>query len=49
VSPQVKASKKATKKAKAREKKAGNAELDQALAELSLKYALCCTVHVYLF
>jgi hypothetical protein len=35
--PQLKANKKAIKKAKAREKKAGKDELDQALAELSVK------------
>jgi hypothetical protein len=35
--PSVKNEKKALKKAKAKEKKAGNDELDEALAELSLK------------
>ena len=37
--PTVKNEKKALKKAKAREKKAANDELDQALAELSMQYS----------
>lgn len=36
--PAVKNEKKALKKAKAKEKKAANDELDQALAELSIQY-----------
>jgi hypothetical protein len=43
--PAVRNEKKALKKAKAKEKKAVNDELDQALAELSIQYgfyALCC-------
>ena len=37
--PTVKNEKKALKKAKAKEKKAANDELDQALAELSMQYS----------
>lgn len=38
VSPQAKSEKKALKKARARERKAGHEELDRALAELSVQY-----------
>ena len=41
----MKNEKKASKKAKAKEKKAGNDELDQALAELSLKYMFLLQIH----
>ena len=43
--PAVKNEKKALKKAKAREKKAANDELDQALAELSIQYDFMLYVH----
>jgi hypothetical protein len=44
----VKVSKKAMKKAKAREKKAGNDELDRALAELSVKFVSFFSDQAYL-
>lgn len=43
---QPKNEKKALKKAKARERKAGRDEFDQALAELSVKYVLIQSNHV---